>query len=201
MPADSVMVLMNIAEMAILGLLFADADEEGNGDGRQKSTNYNSDGKYLQKEEGAVVIVGGPLRALLLAAHVFLYIIMRQVAKDKAVARALTHRLEKSLRPWRQQDLGAWENCLPALLWALFVGAAAAPAPVALAQENEQHWIWWRLRELCGVMQLDSKKSLLDVLQRFLWIDERCTPRLDEFLSLALLTGEFDDASRPMRCR
>lgn len=161
-PEEVVKIHMNVAETAILRLLF------------DESQNH---------------MLVGPLRPVLLAAHLFLYISMRQLPRNSAVAMALTSRLEEFFRNW-QPEPELWGDYQPVLLWAMFVGVAAKPR----LQRIQEDWMWLRLRYVCRLMGITTKESLLDVLQGFLWIEARCTPRLDEFLSLELLTGEFEGA-------
>ena len=148
---------MHISDASILHLLF---DEE--------------ESKLLQ----------GPLRPLLLAAHVFLYLTMRQVPRDGAVAKALLRRLEESIQPM-QMDLDAWKDHLPALIWIFFVGAAAASK--LPAKEISKHWMWVQLKALCRLVLPTAKESLLKVLKGFLWSDNGYASFLDEFWNL-----EFD---------
>jgi len=71
---EAVRLHMHIAESAILRLLFDEDDRR---------------------------LLLGLLRPLLLAAHLYLYVAMRQVPKRGAVVRALVGRLTDSLRPGR----------------------------------------------------------------------------------------------------
>lgn len=160
-PEEVVKIHMNVAETAILRLLF------------DESQNH---------------VLVGPLRPVLLAAHVFLYISMRQVARNGAVVMALTRRLEEFFRTW-QLEPELWGDWQPVLLWALFVGVAAKPQLPGIQED----WMWLRLRYICRIMGVATKESLLGVLRGFLWIEARCLPRLDEFLSLDLLTGELNN--------
>lgn len=147
---------MHIADMSILHLLF---------------------------EEKEKLLLQGPLRSLLLAAHVFLYVMMRQVPKNGAVARTLVHRLEESIR-LGQMSLDLWGDHLSALIWVLFVGAAVCEPPI---EGNAKPWMWLQFINICRSMLPTTKEALMNVLKKFLWSDKGCASFLDRFWSLDLV--------------
>ena len=144
---------MHIADTYILNLLF---DE--------------TDGGLLQETS----------RTLLLAAHFFLYLMLRQIPKNGAVAKVMLHRLESSIRQG-QTAPKVWKDRLPALLWVLFVGATSCKPP---AEGISKHWMWERLRDVSRLIRPASKESLTNVFRDFLWSEKICSPFLDEFWNL-----------------
>ena len=141
---------MHIADSYILHLLFGEEERE---------------------------LLQGPLRPILLAAHVFLYLMMRQVPKNGAVMRALVHRLDNSIQ-MRQTEPSVWENHLPALLWVLFVGAVAQEP---LVEGIAKHWMKTQLRDTCRLLVPATKESIRDTLKGFLWCEKSCAPFFDKF--------------------
>ncbi len=114
---------MHIADDAILHLLFGGQD----GAGTAITAAERPD---------------GPLRPLLLAAHLFLYTAMRQVPKKGAVARTLVARLEEELGPGqhgpRRVERAAADAALGFICRCFSLGAAARGRPEAKRGKKTQ---------------------------------------------------------------
>jgi len=144
---------------------------------------------HMHKADGAIVhllfdedeasSLSGPLRPLLLAAHLFLYVAMRQVPKRGPVVLAMVDRLEDALRPGHM-DSAIWGDHLPMLLWAVFVGALATTTSPGVRMEGGEHWLRAQFGILCRVLQPLDKNGVEEMLKAFVWRDKLCGAMLDD---------------------
>jgi hypothetical protein len=156
--ASSIRILMNSADTFILKFLFHDELDDISPGARRLST-------------------------LLLAAHVFLYIALREVPTKSAIMKILRGRLEKVLSNI-DSDLETWKMHLPALLWVTFIGAAAAKGAAKCEEDGLQQMLASRFETaLFRMTERHNVASLGDVehaLRMFLWKDKFCGPALNE---------------------
>jgi len=102
------------------------------------------------------------------AAHLYLYLVIREIPPRSQLLYRLVERLQDAL----EIQLGGWWNSTPYrktwLLWILFIGGAAAAG---------RHERWWFVRELalvCHDLDIWSFGSIQDTLKKVLWQDAWC---------------------------
>jgi hypothetical protein len=115
--------------------------------------------------------------AMLAAAHLFLYAVIRQVPPTGLLLKILLARLEMYLDHLSSAMVSQSE--IRALLWMLFVGMVVECLPQAAPPGNFAA----RLEVLCRAHQWLDGKSLIENLKRFLWVDSACVRPLEEFLT------------------
>lgn len=108
-------------------------------------------------------------KTLLLATHVFIYAVKRQMPKGGAIVSILIERLKLSLQASGVYVM-AWADHLPALAWVLFIGAATSEG----ANEENSEWFSSRLQFVVHLMQIRNKAQLLDRLKMFVWTEDCC---------------------------
>lgn len=150
--ANSIRILMNLAEVIVLNRF---------GDGQKSSVG-------IQRTQ-----------ALLYATHVFLYAGLRQVPPYMITMTILKDRLHKALSK-AEVNWILWRDHLPALIWALFVGAAASID----FRQGQGLWFASRLKTILKIVDAEQKmdkEGLKDRLRAFLWFDDFGDTFLDEW--------------------
>jgi len=170
--AGSIRIMMLYVENYILHQLFAE----------------------VRDDQDADLHAAQRISTLLFAAHLFLYVVLREVPTTSHLAQTLTTRLQIALGS-AQADGAIWSGFEHALLWAAFIGM------VGVGRPGEQRWQWFSgvFKETVSIIEAKEAlpKSTADVrriLEMFLWRDRHCSSTLEEW-SYAHLTPASADLS------
>jgi len=129
------------------------------------------------------------------AAHIYLWLVIRQVPPVSMVFIKLSRNLRDTLEAQRHGWWSATHERKNWLAWILFIGAAAAAG-------TEQWWFLTALESISESLGVWSRDSLKKCLSRVLWQDEFCADhctilwnKISELQKLELAT--FDPANSP----
>lgn len=117
-------------------------------------------------------------RALLLAAHIFMYVTLRQVPPKSPLLRRMCTRLQSTVRSTAFAE-EIWRGNEVALLWIAFVGLLGMGEEIGASLEGQ-----WFLNVFRSTFQRQSQDfstqngSLCGMLSTFLWDDPYCQPLL-----------------------
>ncbi|KAJ0345288.1 hypothetical protein COL154_009349 [Colletotrichum chrysophilum] len=151
--ADDIRIVMNTADSSILHFLYVE---------RRTATPVQK--RFL---------------VLVAAAHVFLYVVLREIPTTGHMIRLLVARMRAALDDADSIAL-IWVSHDAALLWILFVGI------VGSGTTEDRQWFASRLHKLLDragdVLPPErcNRETLQQMLAGFLWRDERCLPVLEE---------------------
>ncbi|KAH8894730.1 hypothetical protein GQ53DRAFT_839682 [Thozetella sp. PMI_491] len=118
-------------------------------------------------------------KIVLSATHVFLYVAMRQFPYSSPMVKVLLNRLKNALRI-TESDHGTWQEGDPALLWALFVGAAASHD----ATDEMGEWFSLRFRVMTSTLGVDYPQQIVDYIEKFIWDEGFGRPFLYKWLKV-----------------
>ncbi|KAF3797788.1 hypothetical protein GCG54_00011879 [Colletotrichum gloeosporioides] len=151
--ADDIRIVMNTADSSILHFLYVE---------RRTATPVQK--RFL---------------VLVAAAHVFLYVVLREIPTTGHMIRLLVARMRAALDDADSIAL-IWVSHDAALLWILFVGI------VGSGTTEDRQWFASRLHKVLDragdVLPIErcNRETLQQMLAGFLWRDERCLPVLEE---------------------
>ncbi|KAJ0308464.1 hypothetical protein Brms1b_009604 [Colletotrichum noveboracense] len=151
--ADDIRIVMNTADSSILHFLYVE---------RRTATPVQK--RFL---------------VLVAAAHVFLYVVLREIPTTGHMIRLLVARMRAALDDADSIAL-IWVSHDAALLWILFVGIVGSGAT------EDRQWFASRLHKVLDragdVLPPErcNRETLEQMLAGFLWRDERCLPVLEE---------------------
>ncbi|KAH0427423.1 hypothetical protein CcaCcLH18_09704 [Colletotrichum camelliae] len=151
--ADDIRIVMNTADGSILHFLYVE---------RRTATPVQK--RFL---------------VLVAAAHVFLYVVLREIPTTGHMIRLLVARMRAALDDADSIAL-IWVSHDAALLWILFVGI------VGSGTAEDRQWFASRLHKVLDragdVLPPErcNREALQQMLAGFLWRDERCLPVLEE---------------------
>ncbi|KAI8171413.1 hypothetical protein KHU50_005489 [Colletotrichum sp. SAR 10_65] len=151
--ADDIRIVMNTADSSILHFLYVE---------RRIATPVQK--RFL---------------VLVAAAHVFLYVVLREIPTTGHMIRLLVARMRAALDDADSIAL-IWVSHDAALLWILFVGI------VGSGTTEDRQWFASRLHKVLDragdVLPPErcNRETLQQMLEGFLWRDERCLPVLEE---------------------
>ncbi|KAJ0339197.1 hypothetical protein COL922a_004729 [Colletotrichum nupharicola] len=151
--ADDIRIVMNTADSSILHFLYVE---------RRTATPVQK--RFL---------------VLVAAAHVFLYVVLREIPTTGHMIRLLVARMRAALDDADSIAL-IWVSHDAALLWILFVGI------VGSGTTEDRQWFASRLHKVldrAGDLlppERCNREILQQMLAGFLWRDERCLPVLEE---------------------
>lgn len=125
------------------------------------------------------------------AAHVFLYIVIRELPSTSQLMFRLVKRLKEALE---SQPRGWWVSSTDRrnwLLWMLFMGGAAA------SEQTERQWFVKEMVSISKMLGLRSRQSLKSCLQRILWQEsfgtDHCTDLWEEMEAVEdMKKGSFE---------
>lgn len=123
-----------------------------------------------------------PFRILVLAFHLFLYAVMRQLPWDGTMINLLLDRLHEAVEKYNVNIL-VWQNHIPVLLWVFFVGS------VVSQKDNSGKGLWFseQFDVLCGLLHLENKLQIERQLQCFVWDEKVFRPFLDKWRDQTLV--------------
>ncbi|KAK1998388.1 hypothetical protein LX36DRAFT_576398 [Colletotrichum falcatum] len=156
--ADDIRIVMNTADNSILHFLYAE---------RRTATPVQR--RFL---------------VLVSAAHVFLYVVLREIPTTGHMVRILVTRMRAALEDADAIAL-VWVSQDAALLWILFVGVVGSAGAA-----GDRAWFTARLLEVLkrarDVLPPErrTREDLRQLLAGFLWRDKHCLPALDDVWSL-----------------
>lgn len=126
------------------------------------------------------------LLTLLLAAHVFLYAVLRKVPRRSHLTRVLVSRLQTAL-----SDVEVWRDHHPVLAWAAFAGM------IGSAGREDKNGTFSEVFDVAldgikqsGALPAGSKQELQPLLAAFLWDDKLCRPAMDAWRQTGQLQCE-----------
>jgi hypothetical protein len=128
-----------------------------------------------------------PLRT---AAHLYLYLVIREIPSTSQLLFRLAERLQEAL----DIQLGGWWDSNNQrriwLLWMLFIGAATVTG------RSERWWFVKEMGSVCKELGIDSHGKLQDALKRVLWQDAWCSDHCASlWYDLAVFGGEESSLS------
>jgi hypothetical protein len=123
------------------------------------------------------------------AAHLWLYLVIREVPRTAQLLCRLVERLQEAL----EIQLGGWWNSTferqTWLLWMLFMGGAAS------AGKFER---WWFVKELgivCRTLGIWNREGLEEGLKRVLWQDAWCMDHARSLWNDFVMMEEIEESS------
>jgi hypothetical protein len=123
------------------------------------------------------------------AAHLWLYLVIREVPRTSQLLYRLVERLQDGL----EIQLGGWWSSTYErqtwLLWILFMGGAAS------AGRYERWWFVMEMRTVCRILGIWSAQGLEAALKRVLWQDAWCKDHVRSLWNDAVMTEETDGGS------
>ncbi|KAH8817470.1 hypothetical protein F5884DRAFT_250899 [Xylogone sp. PMI_703] len=125
--------------------------------------------------------------ALILAAHVFMYVTLRQVPHRSPLVRRMCNRLQSLVGLTSPAEM-TWTENSAALLWIAFVGLLGTGERVESCPEGQ-----WFLNLFESTVQgypqglLQNNGSIRKILSTFLWDESYCQPVLEKYLGTYVL--------------
>lgn len=123
------------------------------------------------------------------AAHLWLYLVIREIPRTSQLLSRLVERLQDGL----EIQLGGWWNSTYErqtwLLWMLFVGAAAS------AGRFERWWFVKELGMVCRILGIWHVEGLEDALKRVLWQDAWCKDHVQSLWNDVVMMEETEGGS------
>jgi hypothetical protein len=157
-PADSLRILMNTADSSILRYLY--------GDTRDTQALTEPDQRFA---------------VLISAAHLFLYVALREIPPSNHLTQTLSKRLLAVLGDL-DQTAHVWVAHVPALVWVLFVGCMGTVGVAGHDRSCSYEPCLRKILRKFGNAPETSKYKCDDLkrmLVSFLWKDKCCQPALD----------------------
>lgn len=121
------------------------------------------------------------ISALMVAAQIFLHIVLRQVPMHSPIIHILCDRLRRTLGDTKSVRL-SWVRHHRALLWILFVGIMGKGPTI---ENEETQWYMSLVKSIFSEQALDpfqsgsyKRERLRRILSNFLWEESSCTPVL-----------------------
>lgn len=124
-------------------------------------------GEYGNGQPSEVV----PLK---IAAHIYLYLMIRELPGGSPVFRELTRRFRASLEAQTEQWWIASRDRQCWVLWMLYIAFAAAP------EEPNKQWFLTKGLLLCEMLNLMARDELERILRGVLWNGSRCHDELNK---------------------
>jgi hypothetical protein len=115
-------------------------------------------------------------KVLIMATHVFIYAILRQLPPNGPLVGVLLTRLGDELSN-KLSNIDVWGDHLSVLLWALYVGASVSSKRIG----GKSAWFSARLRHVVQQLHLRTKLEVEECLQTFLWTEAYFREFLDEW--------------------
>ena len=157
---EKMRILVNIVDDSILQYLYQDC-------ARESSSNKQS-------------------RALVSAAHILMYVVLRQVPPGCPLVRSMCRRLQNTIGLAASVRAALWKEKKPALLWVAFVGMLATRKGVPACVEGQ-----WFLNLFQSTIRDDAQcfdpvtvDNLGRIMSGFLWDKSYCEPLLADLLEL-----------------
>jgi hypothetical protein len=116
-------------------------------------------------------------RALLTAAHLFLYLVLRKSPSRGPVVRVLVKRLMEAIDRISSEALVQAHTY--AIVWILFVGFLSELEPSEGAFQHQSRFSP-RLYTVCHILGLRRKQEIEDILRMFLFKDDACMHGLNQ---------------------
>jgi hypothetical protein len=175
----SIRVIMSTADVRMLEFLFGDHNMSSHGE-----AGSSDPGPPSQRIAG-----NSPGTAVVLAAHVFLYVVLRHVPTTSQLLRILCCRLRRFLEGSTQEQpaahvVDAWAGNAALLVWIAFVGVMGS----GWARKNADNAEWYRSLFYGAVLRAGDDgvitsayddDALEALLKTFLWSDAECGTALE----------------------
>lgn len=192
----SIRVIMSTADVHMLDFLFAFHNTSPLGQGETSddaslAPRHNPPGSSCQRIGGS-----SPVTALVLAAHVFLYAVLRHVPTTSQLLRILCCRLRRFLEDETRAQpatdaaariVDAWAGHITLLVWVAFVGVMGS----GWSRMNTDNADWFRslfqaailrAQDEEAIVSADNDDALEALLKTFLWSDAECGTALEGLL-------------------
>ena len=121
---------------------------------------------------------------LKIAAHIWLYLVAREVPRTSTLLHSIVERLQDALEIQLEGWWTATYQRQTWLLWMLFVGGAAS------AGRYERWWFVGKLWILCGALEILSAEALEQALKRVLWQKAWCRSHLRSIWNDVVMSEE-----------
>ncbi|KAH6667055.1 hypothetical protein F5X68DRAFT_279340 [Plectosphaerella plurivora] len=169
----SIRVIMTTADVRMLEFLFPDSDTSSHGKAQSPSR----------------LAGNSPVTALVLAAHVFLYVVLRHVPTTSQLLRILCGRLRNFLQQGPRvlpaaYVVDAWTGNAAFLVWIAFAGVVGS----GWSRQNADNAEWFRSLFYSAVLRAGDEgvissayddDALEALLETFLWTDTECGTALE----------------------
>ena len=123
------------------------------------------------------------------AAHLWLYLVLREVPRTSQLLYRLVERLQDAL----EIQLGGWWNSTYErrtwLLWMLFMGGAT------FAGRFERWWFVKELGMVCRTLGIWNREGLEEALKRVLWQDAWCKDHVRSLWNDVVMMEETEGSS------
>jgi hypothetical protein len=123
------------------------------------------------------------------AAHLWLYLVIREIPRNSQLLYRLVERLQGAL----EIQLGGWWDSTTErrtwLVWMLFMGSAAS------AGRFERLWFVKELSLVCRCLRIWNREGLQEALKRILWQDAWCGEHVKRLWNDIVMLEETEASS------
>ncbi len=153
MSLETLRTLFNVVEGSILQRLYQDCTEASDNSRRS--------------------------HALVLAAHIFMYVTLRRVPPNSPVVRRMCARLQTTIG-WSPSASEVWTEKIESLLWIAFVGLLGVGEVARASPQGQWFLNLFRSTVKRWLEVYQERGTLRGTLSAFLWEETHCRPLLTE---------------------